>query len=167
MSGTPIQTAPVVFVHKSFFKGNSAIPFLVDFNNMSTQEKEALAKMLSDISTGASHPGRNKPSWLVKPGERVSGPYLANNVWHYHCGPSFSVGTGATLTPPDLPHNETGLTSPECVHYSKKRKVPPQPERDYTVLGFSSDHRPFKKDTDRDNPLKPRVTTVGDSHLAA
>lgn len=155
---------PLIHIHTKFANGSLDGPFLVDLMNMGEDEDDALAAWLSDLSQGNTHPGRNKPSW---PWSQDSSPrpgtYCRNEIWHYHCGPGFRPNGAATPTAAGLPHNENGLTSGACIHYSKLAKPMLAERREITVLGYSRDHAPFLRDDDRSNPLRSRAAKVGDS----
>lgn len=161
----PIAFAPpLIHIHVKFANGLLDGPFLVDLMNMDEDEDDALAAWLSDLSQGSTHPGRNKPSWLLnQDGSPKPGTYYRNEIWHYHCGPTFRPNDAATPTAPSLPHNENGLTSASCIHYSKLVKPMLAEQREITILGYSRDHAPFLKDDDRSNPLRTRAAKVGDS----
>ncbi|MBA2675562.1 hypothetical protein [Ramlibacter sp.] len=155
---------PLIHIHVKFADGSLDGPFLVDLMNMGDDEDDALAAWLSDLSQGNTHQGRNKPSWLLnQDGSPRAGTYHSNKIWHYHCGPAFKANAAATLTAADLPHNENGLTSGTCIHYSKLATPMLAERRDLTVLGYSREHAPFLRDDDRSNPLRSRAAKVGDS----
>lgn len=155
---------PRIHIHVKFANGSLDGPFLVDFLKMDDSEDDALAAWLSDLSQGNMHPGRNKPSWLChQDGSPKTGTYFKNNIWHYHCGPAFIPNASAIPTAACLPHNENGLTSGACIHYSKLATPMLAERREITVLGFSRDHVPFLRDDDRSNPLRSRASKVGDS----
>lgn len=158
---------PLIHIHVKFANGSLDGPFLVDLMNMGEDEDDALAAWLSDLSQGNMHPGRNKPSWLWnQDGSPKRGTYYRNEIWHYHCGPVFRPNGAATPTAASLPHNENGLTSATCIHYSKLVKPMQAEQREITILGYSRDHAPFLRDDDRSNPLRSRAAKVGDSITA-
>lgn len=143
-----------VHFHPSFEFGTSNNLVVTDWPFMTTIERDRLANWAADILADQSVPGQNKPSWTNK-GQLLKAAkiYQENNVWHYHCGPTYVPSpSGYLMTNSMLSENLRGKTSPEIYHYTKHQEV-------LIVLGFSRDHIPFPDPTSRSNPLRFRSFT--------
>jgi hypothetical protein len=143
-----------IHFHPSFEFGKTDEPNVTDWPLMTEGEQNRLANWMADILGGESVIGLNKPSWTnngqVMKHAKV---YQDNNVWHYHCGPSYVPSpAGYIMTDCMLSQNLRGKASPEIYHYAKQQEL-------LIVLGFSRQHIPFPDPMSRSNPLRYRSST--------
>ncbi len=132
----------------AFVSGQNNIPFAVDGQNLTQEELRCIKKFEDDLYNDVPLLGKNKPSWVNDNYEKIPGSdnYKDANYWHYHCGPTWRVGTykGHTV---DLAFNPGGMRSNECIHYAKTS------DDTITIVGYSRLHIPFPPSDYGDNPL--------------
>ncbi|WP_225371497.1 hypothetical protein [Klebsiella pneumoniae] len=132
----------------AFLEGDYDTEFATDWKFLTPEEQAVIAEFMHDVGNGYALRGKNKPSWVYDDYGTIPGTngYMAENYWHYHCGPTWNSAPFKSQTI-DLKFNPGGMQSGECIHYAKISSD------SIVIVGYSRKHIPFLKSEDSNNPF--------------